>query len=71
VKVLYVGSGAVNMCLAGWMHAGLRSTSFLVRTADNELVQSQSFKCRLPGNKNERVYPCKAFATLEGQEGPV
>gem|GEM_PF-950902 len=70
MKVLYVGSGAVNMCLAGWMHAGLRSTSFLVRTADNELVQSQSFKCRLPGNKNERVYPCKAFATLEGQERP-
>ncbi len=70
MEVLYVGSGSVNLCLAGWMHAGIRSTSFLVRSSDNELIKSGSFECRLPGNKNFRVYPCKAFASLEGQDPP-
>lgn len=70
MNVLYVGSGAVNLCLAGWLHEGINSTSFLVRTTDNELIKSQSFKCRLPGNKNDCEYPCKAFASLEGQEKP-
>jgi len=70
LKVLYVGSGAVNLCLAGWMHAGVSRTSFLVRTADNELIPSQSFRCQLPGHKNNQIFKCRAFASLEGEEIP-
>ncbi len=70
LRVLYVGSGAVNLCLAGWMHSGTTSTSFLVRTEDNELIKAQAFQCSLPGDKNFRVYTCKAFASLENVPAP-
>jgi 2-dehydropantoate 2-reductase len=70
LKVLYVGSGAVNLCLAGWMHSGTSSTSFLVRTADNKLIETQEFECSFPGEQISRVYKCKAFATLDSQELP-
>ena len=70
MRVLYVGSGAVNLCLAGWMHSGTSVTQFLVRTPDNELIRTQAFQCRLPGDKNQRVYKCQAFASLEGVERP-
>lgn len=70
MRVLYVGSGAVNLCIAGWMHSGTSSTSFLVRTADNELIRTQEFECTFPGQKVSQVYKCKAFATLDGQEAP-
>lgn len=70
MNVLYIGSGAVNLCLAGWMHSGTTQTSFLVRTPDNELIRTQAFQCRLPGDKNTRVYKCRAFASLEGVERP-
>lgn len=70
MNVLYIGSGAVNLCLAGWMHSGTSQTSFLVRTSDNELISRQAFQCRLPGDKNARVYKCKAFASLDGIERP-
>lgn len=70
LKVLYVGSGAVNLCLAGWMHSGTTHTSFLVRSSDNPLIQSQAFQCLLPGEKNYRVYTCQAFASWEGIETP-
>lgn len=47
MRVLYVGSGAVNLCLAGWMHSGTGQSTFLVRTPDNELIRTQAFQCRL------------------------
>ncbi|MBI1289077.1 MAG: hypothetical protein GC178_16040 [Flavobacteriales bacterium] len=70
MNVLYIGSGAVNLSLAGWMHSGTTQTSFLVRTSDNELIRTQAFQCRLPGDKNMRVYKCKAFSSLDGVERP-
>ena len=70
LRVLYVGSGAVNLCLAGWMHSGTSITQFLVRTPENELIRTQAFQCRLPGDKNKRVYKCQAFASLDRVERP-
>ena len=70
LEVLFVGSGAVNLCLAGWMHSEVGSASFLVRTEDNELIRSSSFRCRLPGYANERLFPCKAFTSLQGRKKP-
>ncbi|MCB0754327.1 MAG: ketopantoate reductase family protein [Flavobacteriales bacterium] len=70
MRVLYVGSGAVNLCLAGWMHSGTGQSTFLVRTPDNELIRTQAFQCRLPGDKNKRVYKCQAVASLENVEVP-
>lgn len=70
MRVLYVGSGAVNLCLAGWMHSGTTHTQFLVRKPDNDLIRTQAFQCRLPGDKNKRVYKCQAFASLDGVERP-
>ena len=70
MRVLYVGSGAVNLCVAGWMHSGTGKTQFLVRTPDNKLIQTQAFQCQLPGDKNFRVYKCEAFASLDGVERP-
>jgi len=52
------------------MHSGTSVTQFLVRTPDNELIRTQAFQCRLPGDKNQRVYKCQAFASLEGIERP-
>ncbi|MBL4586706.1 MAG: hypothetical protein JKX84_06590 [Flavobacteriales bacterium] len=60
----------MNLALAGWMHSGTRQTSFLVRSADHELIRTQAFQCRLPGDKHTRVYTCKAFASLDGIEKP-
>lgn len=70
MKVLYVGSGAVNLCLAGWMHSGTDKTTFLVRSAENEMIRTGSFQCRLPGDKNTRVYRCEATANLTEVEKP-
>lgn len=70
MNVLYIGSGAVNLCLAGWMHSGTNQTSFLVRTADNELIRTQAFQCRLPGDQNMRVYKCNAVSSLQELERP-
>ncbi len=70
MRILYVGSGAVNLCLAGWMHSGAKKTTFLVRTADNEIIRTGSFQCRLPGDKNTRVYRCGAVTDLSGIERP-
>ena len=70
LKVLYVGSGAVNLCLAGWMHSGTNQTSFLVRTPENELIQAKAFQCLLPGEKNYRVYTCNAFSSLTNVDKP-
>ena len=52
------------------MHSGTTLTQFLVRTPDNELIRTQAFQCRLPGDKNKRVYKCQAFASLDGVEKP-
>ena len=68
--MLYVGSGAVNLCLAGWMHSGTLSTSFLVRTADNELIKTQEFTCAFPNDTRSHVFKCNAFATLDSQDAP-
>ncbi|TNF25971.1 MAG: hypothetical protein EP314_06270 [Bacteroidetes bacterium] len=70
MNVLYVGSGAVNLCLAGWMHSGTTQTMFLVRSDDHELIGKQAFQCRLPGDKNARVYTCRSFASLKEIEQP-
>ncbi|MFT4545128.1 MAG: 2-dehydropantoate 2-reductase [Bacteroidia bacterium] len=70
MKVLYVGSGAVNLCLAGWMHSATSRTSFLVRSPENELIRLKAFQCLLPGEKNYRVYTCSAFSSLDGAEKP-
>lgn len=70
MKVLYVGSGAVNLCLAGWMHSSTNETSFLVRTTENELIKTQEFQCTFLNAKNAQVFTCNAFATLEGVEKP-
>lgn len=70
MKVLYIGSGAVNLSLAGWMHSGTTSTQFLVRSADNPLVGKHVFQCRLPGDKNKRMYKCQAFASIDEVEKP-
>lgn len=68
--MLFVGSGAVNLCLAGWIHSGTSLMQFLVRRPDNPLIASGSFQCLLPGNPNKRLYQCEAFATLEGVSKP-
>lgn len=52
------------------MHSGTSHTMFLVRKPDNDLIRTQSFQCRLPGDKNTRVYKCQAYASLEGIERP-
>jgi 2-dehydropantoate 2-reductase len=52
------------------MHSGVTHSSFLVRSSEHELIQSQAFQCLLPGEKNSRVYACKAFASWEGIEKP-
>lgn len=67
---MYVGSGAVNLCLAGWIHSGTSVTQFLVRTPENELIKAGAFQCRFPGDKNTRIYECQAFASLEGVQRP-
>lgn len=56
--------------MAGWMHSGTTHTMFLVRKPENELIRTQAFQCRLPGDKNTRVYKCQAYASLEGVERP-
>jgi len=70
LRILYVGPGAVNLSLAGWLHSGTRETCFLVRSPDHELIRTQAFQCRLPGDKNTRVYKCKVFSSLGGVEKP-
>lgn len=70
MKVLYVGSGAVNLCLAGWMRSGVTHCMFLVSHPEHQLIETQAFQCRLPGDKNTRVYKCEAFASLDGVEAP-
>ncbi len=70
MKILYVGAGAVNLCLAGWLHSGTQETSFLVRSEDHELIRTQAFQCRLPGDKNTHIYKCKAVASLDAVEAP-
>lgn len=60
----------MNLCLAGWMHSGTQKTTFLVRNADNVMIRTGSFQCRLPGDKNTRVYRCDAVADLNGMETP-
>jgi len=70
MTILYVGSGAVNLALAGWMHSGTRQTLFLVRSANHELIRTKTFQCRLPGDVNTRVYTCAAYSSLEGVEKP-
>lgn len=52
------------------MHSGTISTTFLVRVADNELMRAKGFQCRLPGDKNARVYRSTAIASLENAERP-
>ena len=52
------------------MHSGTSHTSFLVRTSDNELIRTQAFQCSLPGDKNFRVYTCKAFSSIEQADEP-
>ena len=56
--------------MAGWMHSGTTHTMFLVRKPENELIRTQAFQCRLPGDVNTRVYKCQAYASLEGVERP-
>lgn len=70
MTILYIGAGAVNLSLAGWMHSGTRQTVFLVRSEDHELTRKKAFQCRLPGDKSTRMYKCKAFASLDGIEKP-
>lgn len=60
----------MNLCLAGWMHSGTTHTQFLVRTPENDLIRTQAFQCRLPGDKNKRVYKCEAFSSLDGVPRP-
>jgi 2-dehydropantoate 2-reductase len=43
---------------------------FLVKDNDNELIRTQAFQCRLPGEKNTRVYKCQAYSSLENVEQP-
>ncbi len=52
------------------MHSGTNQTSFLVRSEDNELLKTQAFQCSLPGDKNFRVYTCKAYSSLEKVDRP-
>lgn len=52
------------------MHSGTTHTQFLVRTPQNDLLRTQAFQCRLPGDKNKRVYKCEAYASLEGVQRP-
>lgn len=70
MRVLYVGSGAVNICLAGWMHSAVSETQFLVRLVTNPLIKTGSFSCLLPGDETSKAYSCKAFASLEGIDHP-
>ena len=68
--MLYVGSGAVNLCLAAWMHDAIESTEFLVRTQDNPIISTRKFVCKLPQDADAKSYDCKAFATLDGVDCP-
>lgn len=52
------------------MHSGTSQTSFLVSSPNHELIAAKSFQCRLPGDKNMRVYRSTAFSSLEGVEQP-
>lgn len=70
MRVLYIGSGAVNLTLAGWMHSSTSQTSFLVSNPQHELIRTQAFQCQLPGDRNFRVYRCKAVHSLEGMKTP-
>lgn len=70
MRVLYVGSGAVNLCLAAWMHDAVSATQFLVRSADNPMIASGTFTCTLPEHGKPRTYNCSAFASLNEVELP-
>lgn len=70
MRILYVGSGAVNLSLAAFLHHTVTSTWFLVRSEENPLIATGTFTCTLPHHQKPQTYSCKAFASLHGVEQP-
>lgn len=61
--MLFIGSGAVNLSVAGWLRPYVDELSFLVRTPDNELISKGKFRCKY-GDDDWKEFDCSATSEI-------
>ena len=61
--MLLVGSGAVNLSVAGWLHPYVQELSFLVRTSKSELIDKGKFRCKY-GDADWQEFTCMASSEI-------
>ena len=67
--MLFVGSGAVNLSVAGWLHPYVEELSFLVRTSTNELIHKGKFRCKY-GDNDWQEFTCVASSEISELNTP-